>query len=77
MISEDYISDSIEIESELVYNNTRIKTPYITDDFVISTGTSNNKLYTIFQPLKSNATLPTEIYNGKIVYNIYSKRNII
>lgn len=77
LIPEDYVSDSIEIESELVYNNTRIKIPYITDDFVISTGISNNKLYTVFQPLKSNIILPTEIYNGKIVYSIYSKRNII
>ena len=75
LIPEDYVSDSIEIESELVYNNTRIKIPYITDDFVISTGISNNKLYTVFQPQKSNIILPTEIYNGKIVYSIYSKRN--
>lgn len=77
-IPVDCITDSIEIVSELVYNNTRVKIPYITEDFVISTGISNsNKLYTKIQPLKPNITLPTEIYNGKIMYNIYSNRKII
>lgn len=76
-ITGDYILDSIEIESELVYNNTRIKLPYITNDFVINAGIiSNDKLYIVIQPLKQGITLPTDIYNGKIVHNIYSKRNI-
>lgn len=76
MIPSNYVSDSIEIESELVYNNIRTKMPYITDDFIISTGITQNKLYAKFQLLKSNVVLPFEIANGKIEYNIYSKINI-
>ena len=76
-IPEDCVADSVEIESELVYNSTRIKLPYITNDFVINAGIiSNDKLYIVIQPLKQGITLPTDIYNGKIVHNIYSKRNI-
>lgn len=73
----DYVADSIEIEPELVYNNTKAKMPYITEDFVISAGTTDNKLYAKFQPLKPGIVLPLDISIGKIVYNIYSKRNII
>ena len=75
-IPSDYIADSIEIEPELVYNNTRTKLPYITEDYVISAGTTNNKLYAKFQPLKPGIVLPLDISIGKILYNIYSKRNI-
>lgn len=76
LISSDYVADSIEIEPELVYNNTRTKLPYITEDFVISAGITNNKLYAKFQPLKPGIVLPLDISIGKIIYNIYSKRNI-
>jgi hypothetical protein len=76
-IPSDYVADSIEIEPELVYNNTRTKLPYITEDYVISAGTTNNKLYAKFQPLKPGVVLPLDISIGKILYNIYSKRNII
>ena len=75
-IPSDYVADSIEIEPELVYNNTRTKLPYITEDYVISAGTTNNKLYAKFQPLKPGIVLPLDISIGKILYNIYSKRNI-
>lgn len=75
-IPSDYVADSIEIEPELVYNNTRTKLPYITEDYVISAGTTNNKLYAKFQPLKPGVVLPLDISIGKILYNIYSKRNI-
>lgn len=76
-IPEDCVADSVEIESELVYNSTRIKLPYITDDFVISTGITSDSLYTIIQPLKQPTILPPELIYGSIVYNMYSKRNII
>ncbi len=76
-LPSDYIASSIEIEPELVYNNTRTKIPYIVkDNFAINAGITNNKLYAKIQPLKSNMKLPLDITTGKIVYNIYSKRNI-
>lgn len=70
----NYDTDDIEIEAELVYNNTRVKLPYITEEFVISAGLMNNKLYSKFQLLKPEVTLPLDISIGKIRYNIYSKR---
>lgn len=77
MLPSDYVASSIEIEPELVYNNTRTKIPYIVkDNFTISAGITNNKLYAKIQPLKTNMKLPLDIATGKIVYNIYSKRNI-
>lgn len=76
-LPEDYLVDSVEIASELVYNNTRVGMPYITDNFIISISISSSKLYIKFQPLKSSITIPSDIYNGKIICNIYSKRNIV
>lgn len=76
-IPGDCVADSMEIESELVYNNTRIKLPYITDDFIISTGITSDSLYTIIQPLKQPTILLPELIYGSIVYNMYSKRSII
>ena len=75
-IPTDYVASSIEIDSELVYNNTKAKLPYITEDFIINAEISDDNLCTKIQPLKTNITLPLDIFTGKIMHNIYSRRNI-
>lgn len=71
-----YNSDSVEIEPELVYNNTRTKLPFITNDFVVNSERINNKLFIKIYPLKSNVIMPSEFSSSKIIYNIYLKTNI-
>lgn len=73
-----YNSNNIEMQAELLYNNNAVKLPYITKEFIISTGiTNDNKIYVKFQPLIEDAKLPNEIISGKIKCDFYAQRNLL
>lgn len=73
-----YNGNSVEMQAELLYNNNIVKLPYVTKEFIISTGiTSDNKMYVKFQPLIEKAKLPDEIMSGKIKCDFYAQRNLL
>lgn len=75
---EKYNIDNVEIQPELLYNNSITKIPYITEDFIIDSGiTSDKNIYIKIQKLKEDAELPQEIIEGKIRYSLYAQRNLI
>jgi len=78
LMDTNYNGNTVEMQAELLYNNNAVKLPYITNEFIISSGiTSDNKMYIKFQPLIEKAKLPNEIIDGQIKCDFYAQRNLL